>query len=479
MRKSHFVSLMLILPLFCLIAGCTNSKEKEKPNVIFFLVDDLGWTDLSCFGSDYYQTPHIDQIAKEGVRFTNNYSACTVCSPTRAALMSGKYPARINCTDWIQGHKYPWAKLQVPDWTMYMDTAEFTLAEAFRAAGYKTAHIGKWHLGDDEIHWPENQGFDVNIGGWSKGAPQHRNKNCNGYFSPYCNPRLEDGPDGEYLTKRLAREAIKFIDENKDRPFFLNFWFYNVHTPLQAEEGLIRKYENIVDTSYKHQNPVYAAMIEHTDNAIGKVMQTLDSLGLKENTIIVFNSDNGGLIGRGGRVTSNEPLKNGKGHMYEGGVRVPAIMAWADHLPSGRVLDQPVISMDFYPTIVDLAGIRDVVPPEQMKDGVSLASLVTGQSTEIPREALYWHYPHYHSEGAVPYSAIRFNEWKLIHNIQDSIVEVYNLEKDIGETRNLAQDNMEKTEALLQKLQQWKSEVNAQMPKPNPAWDKERAFRKR
>ena len=293
-------SIFLVIILFAGVVTLANSKNNSgKPNVVFFVVDDLGWKDITCFGSDFYQTPNVDKLAAMGTRFSNAYAACTVCSPSRAAIMSAKYPARINCTDWIEGWKYPKAKLKVPEWTMYMDTSEYTMAEAFKDAGYVTGHFGKWHLGEDSLYWPENNGFDVNIGGWSKGSPnKDKNKGGNGYFAPFANPRIKDLPDDDYLTERLASEACKFIDTNKDKQFFLNFWFYNVHTPLQAKQEKVDKYTGLVDSSKHQKNPTFAAMVEHMDDAIGQVIAKLESHGLLENTIIVFTSDNGGLIGK-------------------------------------------------------------------------------------------------------------------------------------------------------------------------------------
>jgi len=309
------LSILLISILFL---SCTQA-QKKKPNVVLILVDDMGWTDLGSFGSDFYQSPNIDKLADEGVQFTNSYSSCTVCSPTRASIVTGKYPARINVTDWIEGHKFPWAKLNVPDWTMYLPDEEYTMAEAFKDAGYKTAHFGKWHLGEKEENWPENHGFNLNVGGWKKGAP-HRNKKegYTGYFSPYGNPRLEDGPEGEYLTERLSNDVCSYIDENGDEPFFINFWLYNVHTPLQAKQDKIDKYKALIDTTSNHKNPTYAAMVEHTDDAVGKIINKLKEKGLYDNTIILFSSDNGGLIGKSkNKVTNNTPLRTGKGDLYE------------------------------------------------------------------------------------------------------------------------------------------------------------------
>ncbi|WP_430814933.1 sulfatase [Carboxylicivirga sp. RSCT41] len=476
--QKHTFFIMLAV----LMAGTLNACKNEvgKPNVIVILVDDLGATDLGCYGSDFYQTPHIDQLAGEGVRFTNSYSSCTVCSPTRASIMTGKYPARQHLTDWIEGHKYPWAKLKVPDWQMYLDSADHTLAEAFNNAGYFTAHVGKWHLGELEKDWPENHGFDINIGGWAKGAP-HRNKTkgYKGYFAPYGNPRLEDGPDDEYLTERLTSEVCQLIDEKRNEPFFINFWLYNVHTPLQACEDKIEKYSALIDSTKRHQNPVYAAMVEHTDEAVGKVIAKLKEEGLYENTIILFSSDNGGLIGRKkNKVTNNYPFRHGKGGMYEGGVRIPTILYAPHNQSKGLVIDEAVVSTDYYPTLTQLAGIAIPDKQKSAMDGCSWLPLLNGEGTE-DRDAIYWHYPHYHQEGAVPYSAIRMGDWKLIENFESGESELYNLKDDISETNNLINSDTTKAQYLKDKLNDWRLSVNAQMPSVNPEYDKSRSKKKR
>ena len=288
------------------------AKDEQKPNIILFYVDDLGWTDLGCYGSDLYETPNIDKLAHEGIKFTNAYSACTVCSPSRAALMTGKYPARLHLTDWIQGHKRPNAKLKVPDWQMYLDTTEVTIAEALKKTGYVTANFGKWHLGDTPEYWPENQGFDVNIGGYRWGAP-------GSYFFPYHGnkrdkmhpPNLENGTEGEYLTDRLTDEAISFIKQEKDRPFFIYFPHYAVHTPIQAHDSLVQYYQAKVSDSSRHTNATYAAMIHSMDHSLGRLRTTLEELQLDMRTVIFFTSDNGGLELR--NITDNGALRAGKG----------------------------------------------------------------------------------------------------------------------------------------------------------------------
>jgi len=472
-----------ILIVFALVSTACIKSDSEKTNVVFILVDDLGWTDLSVMGSQLYQTPQVDKLASRGTLFTNAYAACTVCSPTRASIMTGKYPATINCTDWIEGHKRPHAKLNVPNWTMYMDTAEVTLAEAFKSNGYVTAHIGKWHLGEDSLYWPENQGFDKNIAGWAKGSP-HRNKTIGsrGYFPPFGNPRLKDQPDDTYLTTRLAEEACDFISQSNPKktgkPFFLNFWLYSVHTPLQAVEQKVDKYKARLDSSYHHKNPTYAAMVEHMDDAVGAIVDRLTSEGLLDNTILVFTSDYGGLVGRRAKnVTSNYPLRNGKGHMYEGGIRVPLIIVDPRHPSLADKTEVPVISADLYPTLVEMLGLEIEETVVNAFDGCSIIPLLNSRNN-ITRNALYWHYPHYHTEGAQPYSAIRQGDWKLIRFFEDEHYELYNLKDDIEELHDLAEAQAEKVMQLKSMLFEWYEKVSAQMPSINPNYRMDTAERK-
>lgn len=454
--------LIVITALICL----TSCSEPQKPNIVLFVVDDLGWTDVGCFGSDLYQTPNIDQLALGGMKFTNAYASCTVCSPTRASIMTGKYPARLHCTDWIDGHKKPFAKKKVPNWTMFLDLEENTLAEALKTEGYSTIHLGKWHLGENEKYWPGNQGFDINIGGYNTGGPKGVGKP---YFSPYGNPRMTDGPEGEYLTERLANEAVSYLDNRKDNsdPFFMNFWFYNVHGPHFAVEEKVEKYKAKVKVGAKHTNPTYAAMVEHVDEAIGKVLQKLKDNGEYDNTIIIFTSDNGGLIGRNKTITSNAPLRHGKGGIYEGGVRVPFIAYWADKIQGGISNATPIISTDIYPTLLGLINATEVPNENTSFDGVDLSNVLL-EKGEVNREAIYWHYPHYHIEGAKPYSAIRKGDWKLIQVFESDSLELYNLAEDIGEQNNIAERNPKIVNDLLDDLNNWREKVGAQIPTDNP-----------
>lgn len=442
-----------------------SAKPQQKPNVVFILVDDMGWKDLGCYGSDFHQTPNIDNFSKETVRFTNGYSACTVSSPTRASIMTGKYPAKLHLTDWIEGYKRPNAMLQIPDWTMFLPQEETTMAEILKQNGYSTAHIGKWHLGEDEKYWPENQGFDINIGGWKRGSPNLDKKNgTNGYFSPYGNPRLKDGPNGEYLTERLANEACSYIEKTKSKPFFLNLWFYNVHTPLQAKQDKIDKYKGLVDSTKLQKNPIYAAIVEHVDDAVGKVIAKLKSEGLYENTIIVFTSDNGGLTGNKNNITNNTPLRLGKGTIYEGGVRVPFMIKNAGKNTITRICKTPVISIDFLPTLIELTNSKVDTTVIKGFDGISLKSLIATNNDVLKRETIFWHYPHYHSQGATPYSAVRHGDWKLIHIMETNTYELYNLKSDIGETNDLAAKEPIMVNTLTKELQNWRKNIGAQMP---------------
>lgn len=451
----HARALVLALFVTALVA---TTQAAARPNFIVILVDDLGWTDLSSQGSTFYETPHMDRLAREGMRFTQAYSACTVCSPTRASLLTGKYPARLRVTDWIKGHVRPHAKLRVPDWTMHLPLEERTLAEALRDAGYATASIGKWHLGGPEFY-PEHHGFDVNIGGNDRGQPPS-------YFSPYNIPTLADGPKDEFLSDRLTEETLKFIARNRTRPFFIYLPHYAVHTPLMGKPEVVAKYKAKADPRHPHQNARYAALVESVDDSVGRILAQLDALDLAENTVIFFTSDNGGLVLN--NVTSNHPLRAGKGSVYEGGVRVPLFVKWPGVTKAGSVCDTPVITPDFYPTMLEMAGLKPA--RRQVVDGRSLVPLLR-QRGAFRRDAVYWHYPHYHPGGATPYSAVRAGDWKLIEFFEDNRVELYHLRDDIGEANDLAATQPRKAEALRQQLHAWRKSVGAQLPTPNPDFD--------
>jgi arylsulfatase A len=460
-----------VLTLLLLLAGLVSSISAAtgpaaKLNVVLILADDLGWTDLATYGSDFHETPHLDRLARAGVKFTQSYSACTVCSPTRAALLTGKYPARLRITDWIPGDMPDNPRLLVPDWTKALPAAETTLAEAFQAAGYATAAIGKWHLGGPNSY-PEKHGFDVNVAGTDKPQPPT-------YHAPWNIPTLTpDGQPGDYLTDRLAEEAVRFIDRHRDRPFFLYLPHFAVHTPIQGRADLVAKYQRKLRDGLTHRNAAYAAMTESLDAAVGRVVTRLDELNLRERTLIVFTSDNGGRITQG--TTSNAPLRYGKASAYEGGVRVPLIIAGPGVAPAGRVSNAPVITMDLFPTLVELAGLPGAAARSAL-DGVSLASHLRGGPAP-GRDALFWHYPHhqhYQLGGAMPYAAIRAGDFKLIeffHDLTQPKLELYNVRTDIGETTDLATAQPQRVADLRARLHAWQREVGAQQPTPNPNYD--------
>ena len=461
------ISLVL---LAALLSAVSASAADRKPNVILMLIDDMGWTDLGCYGSKYYETPNIDKLATEGMRFTQAYSACTVCSPTRAAIMTGKYPGRLHITDWIAGHNRPSARLKIPDWKKELPLEEETIAERLKMAGYATASIGKWHLGGPDF-WPESQGFDRNIGGTDGGSPPS-------HFSPYKIKTLTDGPDGEFLTDRLTSEAVGFIEQSKDKPFFIYLPHYAVHTPIMGKKEVVAKYQ-AKRADGGHSNPVYAALVESVDDSVGRLRAKLDELKLAENTIFIFTSDNGGLSGtvNGGGwrrgPTDNSPSRWGKGSSFDGGVHIPLIISWPGKVKPGSTCDVPVISCDHYPTLLEATGVS--AKERQIIDGESLVPLLT-QSGGLKRDAIYWHYPHYHPGSATPYSAIREGDWKLIEWFEDNHVELYNVKRDVGEMDNLAPVETELASRLREKLHQWRIDVGAQLPTPNPSYVADKAW---
>ncbi|MSU25379.1 MAG: DUF4976 domain-containing protein [Opitutus sp.] len=442
----------------------------RAPNIIFFLIDDWGWTDAACFGSKLYETPQVDRLAAQGMKFTQAYAACTVCSPTRAAVMTGKYPARLHLTDWIAGHNRPYAKLKIPMWTLQLPLEEKTIAEELKALGYATGMFGKWHLGGPAFY-PEHQGFDVNVGGCDRGQP-------GAYFPPYGIVNIPDEQPGEFLSDRLTRDANKFIETNKDRPFFVYFPHYAVHTPLAGKPEVIEKYRRkLAAGTYAQTNPVYAALVESIDDSVGAVMKQLAALKLEEHTIIILTGDNGGLSGTVNAQgwhpgpTRNDPLRLGKGSAYEGGVRVPLVVKWPGVTKAGSVCEAPVTSVDYFPTMLEIA----TGAPAKGLDGESIAALLRG-GAQLQREAIFWHYPHYHPGSATPYSAIREGDWKLIHFFEDDRVELYNLRDDLGEKTDRAPTDPKKAAALRAKLTAWRTAVGAQLPTNNPNYDAARAW---
>ncbi|UCF43700.1 MAG: sulfatase-like hydrolase/transferase [Planctomycetota bacterium] len=475
MNRRDFLKLSAGAGAMTLMPGCllaAPEPKRKKLNFVFILIDDMGWTDPGCYGSTFYETPNIDKLAAEGMRFTNAYAASPVCSPTRASIMTGKYPARLGITQWIGAPDKP------VKYVHNMPTEEPTIAEALRQAGYTTAFIGKWHLGN-KPYYPEHQGFDINIAGNRKGHPH------DGYFSPYNLENLDDGPKGEYLTDRLTDECLEFLDENSDKPFLLYLSYYAVHTPMQAKKDLIDKYtskaeklppsdgphylaegDNIM-TNQVQDHPVYAAMVQSTDESIGRLMNKLEALGLAGNTAVIFMSDNGGLSTRKSKniPTSNLPLRAGKGWLYEGGIRVPMTIKWPGRVKPPSVCNEPVTSTDFYPTMLQMANLP--LRPNQHIDGLSLVPLLTGTG-KFDRDAIYWHYPHYHGSGSRPGGAVRAGNYKLIEFYEDNRVELYNLKNDISEKRNLAEKMPQKTAQLKKMLRSWRESVRARMPKPKP-----------
>jgi arylsulfatase A-like enzyme len=456
------------------------SARESHPNVLFILADDLGWTDLGCFGSSFYETPHLDALAADGLRFTQAYAACPVCSPTRASIMTGKYPARMATTDWfgapqpevVPKHERMKSLPLLPaPYAEQLPLKEVSLAEAFKESGYATFFAGKWHLGGEGF-FPEDQGFDINKGGNHRGAPPS-------YFSPYKNPQLSDGPEGEHLPDRLASETNAFIDQQGKSPFLAFLSMYSVHTPLRAPAALVEKYEKKAaalspsvaewgkegerEVRLVQNHAVYAAMVEAMDSAVGKVIDHLKALNLYDHTIIVFTSDNGGLSTSEGHPTSNLPLRAGKGWLYEGGIRVPLIVRAPDQSHSGT-LDSPVCSTDYYPTLLALAGLPE--RPKQHVDGVSFASALRSAGSG-ERDAIFWHYPHYGNQGGSPGAAIREGDWKLIVHFEERPAELYNVAEDPSELHDLAPAHPERVESLRNRLATWQASVGARFPTPN------------
>ena len=485
MDRRDFLNAMGAVALLPMCGGAgLFGQERKRTSFVFFLVDDLGWRDLGCFGSTFYETPNIDRLATQGMRFTNAYAACPVCSPTRASIMTGKYPVRLGTTDYfgapqpdtVQKH---WTKDKPLLPARYQDRlplGEATIAEALKEQGYATFFAGKWHLGPEGF-WPEDQGFDINKGGTAQGGPYGGKR----YFSPYGNPRLPDGPEGEHLPDRLASETCTFIESNKDRPFLAYLSFYSVHVPLMARADLQGRYEAKAK-QVKHDGPawgkegdrqvrlvqdhaVYGGMVEAMDQAVGKVLDALDRLDLTQDTVVFFMSDNGGLSTSEGHPTCNLPLRAGKGCLYEGGIREPMIVKWPGGVRAGSVCEEPVISTDFYPTMLEMAGLPP--KPDQHVDGRSMRPFL--QQTYRPdRRAFYWHYPHYGNQGGSPGGAVRVGDYKLIEFYEDNRVELYNLRDDLGEQNDLAARMPDKAAELRKMLHLWRSEVGARMPTPNP-----------
>jgi arylsulfatase A-like enzyme len=440
--------------------------------------------DVGIEGSTFYETPNLDKLAKSGMRFTQGYATCQVCSPSRVSIMTGKYPARHGVTDWIgaaSGTKWNRNDRVLPtEYVHALPAEDTTIAEAMKAAGYRTFFAGKWHMGTDKGSAPTDHGFEINKGGGHVGSPY------NGFFSPYKNPYLEDGPRGESLPIRLGEETAKFIEANKERPFFAYLSFYSVHGPIQTSEELWQKYQKkakggagtekrfIFDRTkgvrQVQDNPIYAGMVESMDTAIGVVLDKLDALGLADNTVVIFTSDNGGVSSGDAFSTSNLPYRGGKGRQWEGGIREPYYVRVPGLTKAGSTTPVPATGTDFYPTILELAGLPP--NPAQHVDGVSLVPVLKG-GTLAPRD-LFWHYPHYGNQGGEPSSIIRSGDWKLIRYYEDGREELYQLSEDIGEQSDVANSNPGKVSELSQKLDKWLKETAAKIPAPDPRFDAEK-----
>lgn len=477
MSRFHLVY-GLIWVLLVSAAPCAMAQPRSPstpPNVVLILADDLGWSDLGCYGADVHETPNLDRLAGQGVRFTDAYAA-SICSPTRASLLTGKHYARLKMTIWREGSLRPAAEAStklIPAASAHdLPYEEITMAEMLKGAGYETALVGKWHLGDAH-YYPETQGFDLNVGGTLWGAPQT-------YFYPYKGqgrfsnefryvPHLEHGKPGEYLTDRLTDEALKFIDNSASKPFFLYLAHHAPHTPLEAPAELVSHYEKKVSPQTKHRHPKYAAMVHSLDESVGRIMTHLDKLGLTKNTILIFLSDNGGYIAEsdGVRITDNAPLRSGKGSLYEGGVRVPLIVRAPGVALAGRECHEPVFVGDLFPTIAELTGTA--LDPSHLArlDGKNLTSLLKSPDSKLDRDALYFHYPHYYAT-TTPASAVRQRDWKLLEYFEDHHVELYRLQDDLSESRDLATKHPEQVARLSKLLKDWRQEVGARLPAENP-----------
>ncbi|MCM8536224.1 MAG: sulfatase [Lentisphaeraceae bacterium] len=464
-----------VVVLSLLFLSCLNLKAEQKLNFLFFLVDDLGKMDIGIEGSSFYETPHIDALAKSGMRFQNGYAACQVCSPSRAAIMLGTYPARNKITDWIGAKTSTnWKrndKVLPSEYIHALPKEDTTLAEAMQEGGYKTFFAGKWHMGG-ESNFPEDHGFDINIGGHHRGSPP------GGFFSPYTNPKMKSGPKGESLTLRLANDTANFIEsqKGKEQPFFAYLSFYAVHGPIQTTEELWKKYQKkavakglaekrfIFDRTKAvrqvQDNPVYAGMMETLDDAIGVVMAKLKETGQDKNTVVIFTGDNGGVSSGDAFSTSSLPFRGGKGRQWEGGIREPYYIYVPGLTKEGSITEVPATGTDFYPTILELAGLK--LKPNQHQDGVSLVPLFKGEN--ISKRDLFWHYPHYGNQGGEPSSIIRSGNWKLIHYYEDGRDELYNLSSDIGEQTDVLKQNPEMAKQLRQKLNSWLKETDARIP---------------
>lgn len=521
----HKLSIFLLMSITVFYSCKVQKEQKKQPNIVFFLVDDLGWTDVGCYGSSFYETPNIDKLAENGVKFTNAYAASHVCSPTRASILTGKYPATINLTDWLPGrNEFPFQKFSNANVTQHLPYEEITIAEALKEKGYKTAIIGKWHLGEDPSN-PMAHGFDMHLPDWSKGWPKE------GYFAPFGMKGLADSKDGDYLTDRLTDEALKYIESNKENPFFLYMSHYAVHDPIEGRKDLVKKYSEKLKNKDKDNNPAYilegnpdnpnnpsreeldslintpdyepykilpkgtvkvkqkqdnvefAAMVESMDESLGRIIAKLKELGIEDNTIIFFYSDNGGMsalnIGNPKRIipeakldkaysTSNLPLRGAKGWLYEGGIRVPLIVKWPGKGMKNTESSTPVTSVDMFSTILNMVGFPESIGKD--KEGVDISPLIKGET--INRGPIYWHFPQYSNHGMQsPGGAIRDGDYKLLEYFENGTVQLFNLKNDIEEQMDLSEIEINKTRELKEKLHEWRKKVGAQMMEPNPNYN--------
>ena len=442
---------LLVLPVSAIAA---DAPAGQRPNIVFLLIDDMGWPDLACYGHQFHETPVVDRLAGQGVRFTDFYAATPVCSSTRSTIQTGQYSARTGITDFIPGHYRPFEKLVVPPIEHQLAAGVQTPGGALRAAGYATGYFGKWHLGPA----PEKLGYEVTERQLGKDFRRSRGTK-------------QRGPKSIDL---LTDAALWFIEQNKDKPFFVTVSHYAVHIPLEANAGTTAKYRGKAKPPEGVNHPVYAAMVEDLDTSVGRILGKLDELGLGDRTIVVFTSDNGGLrkiyTGVGEVVSTNAPLRDEKGTLYEGGIRVPMIVRWPGVVRPGSVCHEPTTTADLLPTFCQMASAR---LPAQPIDGANMVPLLKDPTATLGREAVYFHYPHYHHSR--PAGAIRARDWKLIEFFDDGKLELYHLKDDIGEKKDLAHAKPELAAQLRQKLAAWRGRVGARMPTPNPSFDPQRA----
>ncbi|WP_299127132.1 sulfatase [uncultured Winogradskyella sp.] len=487
-----FRSLLLLTVILFFSCRKENATKHSKPNILFILVDDLGYHDLGVTGSTFYETPHIDQLANQSMQFTNGYAASRVCSPSRASIMTGKFTARHGITDWIGAktgedwrNRNRHDKLLPAQYVTQLPKEDVTIAEALKQHDYKTFFAGKWHLGG-EGSYPEDHGFDINIGGIEAGSPR------GGFFSPWNNPKLQNKENGENLSMRLAQETSNFIKQYKDSTFFAFLSFYAVHAPIQTTEGKWRKYrdkadsigitengyamERVLPIRQVQDNPIYGGLVETMDDAVGLVLETLEANGLVENTIVVFTSDNGGVASGDHYTTSNLPLRGGKGYQWEGGIKEPFFIKVPWLNSAGVRTNYPVIATDFYPTLLDLVNVP--LNKKQHIDGISLKPLLKGEKLNLNRP-IYWHYPHYGNQGGEPSSVIQKEGWKLIHYWEDGHQELYKLPSTEHDTLNVISKHSEIAKNLSDNLMSWLKGVNAKFPTQDPEYDAWKAENRR